>query len=93
MAPQKRLNVPTRSDHVEKSGKKAEKGTIVPEVKEKKSVKRDVDVVAEPVCTAVEPLLCRRSLWLSPMRLWRTTRTRRLLPQSRRRRVDCVFWS
>ena len=45
MAPQKRLNVPTRSDHVEKSGKKAEKGTIVPEVKEKKSVKRDVDVV------------------------------------------------
>ena len=31
-----------------RSGKKAEKGTIVPEVKEKKSVKRDVDVVAEP---------------------------------------------
>ena len=48
MAPQKRLDVRFAGERVEKTGKKAEKGTVVPEV-EKKSVKRDADAVAEPV--------------------------------------------
>ena len=49
MAPQKRLDVRSVCDGVEKSRKRAEKGTVVPEVEEKKSVKLEAEPVAEPV--------------------------------------------
>lgn len=82
------MDVRFAGERVEKSGKKAEKGTVVPEVEKKKSVKREADAVAEPVDTGMRCSFCRRNQWLHLMKPWKTTRTRRLFPQRRRRRVE-----